>query len=158
MANRQRYNLSDPTPGQTHVSPATVSERTVTLPVDGRLCLSWIGKDRGRKKVLWRLMDDGSALGLSAADHLDTLLERAADDPEFDGAFRQAFSLGQFHPEDRLVLPEPVIAHLLGRQAQQSDELLWIRVADDRIHLMRDAAFKTSLSRANDIIDEVLNT
>lgn len=157
MANRPRFSLSDPAHGQTHAAPVILTERTVSLHVDARKSLSWIDEKRARKKVLWRLMTDGTALGLDAATHLPPLLERTKNDPALETAVRRAFFQGGFIPEDRLVLPEPVIAHVFERHIATTEDHVWLQTADDQIILTPQHIFSRLLSDANALIDESLD-
>jgi len=157
MANKQRHAITTPEAGQTHRVPVTLSDRTIPLPVDCRLALSWIGKSRAREKVLWRLNANGSATGLHEAQYLERLLEAEKRDPELGSAIRMQFASGQFHPEDRLILPEPVIAHITGTISPDNTQLLWVCTSSDRIELMNNERFQSELSDAEHAVSDALD-
>ncbi len=107
-------------------------------------------------KVLWRMNTDGTATGLNAEEHLETLLAAGEKDPELMSAIRTQFSLGQFHPEDRLILPDPVIAHVTGTVAPETTDVFWIQTEANRIELMTTKQFEKRLSDADELISALL--
>ncbi len=157
MANKQRHAITNPEAGQTHRVPVTIADRTIPLPVDCRLALSWIGKSRAREKVLWQLNTDGSATGLHEAKYLERLLDAEKNDPDLSAAIRTQFASGQFHPEDRLILPDPVIAHITGALAPDVDQLIWLFTKNDRIELMNASKFQNELEDAHEAIAQLLD-
>ncbi len=157
MANKQRHAITSPEAGQTHRVPVTLSDRTIPLPVDCRTALSWIGKSRAREKVLWQLNPDGSATGLHESKYLERLLEAEKKNPDLSVAIRTQFASGQFHPEDRLILPDPVIAHVTGAIASDADQLLWLFTKNDRIELMDALKFQNELEDAHETVVQLID-
>lgn len=134
-----------------------LSDRTIPLPVDCRLALSWIGRSRAREKVLWRLNTAGSATGMHEVKYLERLLEAEKEDPNLSAAIRTQFASGQFHPEDRLILPDPVIAHVTGALAPDTNQLLWLFTKNDRIELMDASLFQEELKDAQETVDHLVD-
>ena len=116
MANEIKHAIGGRDPGVGYVDVLSVGDgQRATLGATSRRGIDWIGESTDVRDIVFWLRPSGRVLGLDGRAYLPRFAEQLRTaSAELTRQINAVVFLGGFKDDNKIVIPRPVIAYLLG--------------------------------------------